>query len=392
MAPATLDRDEAGVVTVQRGQLFKLDGSWAYRYRDPATGKRPQASGFPTKGEARQALDEKLRRLRLGGLYRPSVTVGEIIVEFYAIYEADPRTVSWLKYHAEKIRAEFADTPADDLDAPTIGRWRRALSNTGSAHQTHGVFRQVLGAAVKWGWIERNAATLVPNPQPRRAEVAYFDSWDEVRLVATELGEKADGGAIAIVSAGTGARPEDLFGLDWSDVDLQRRVMTIRRTFSKSVLKPYGKTDGSRRRIPLRQVVVDALTSLPSPHRGHVFHGTRGGRIDLDNWRERFWDVAIEAAGLPSVGEEGHLTPYCLRHTYAAWSLAAGINIFTLARRMGTSVQMIEKTYGHLAHDADDAERLALDAWDIGRGTIAPNHTQPAADGPMAAFEAAWRA
>jgi len=30
------------------------------------------------------------------------------------------------------------------------------------------------------------------------------------------------------------------------------------------------------------------------------------------------------------------------------WSLAAGMSIFTLARRMGTSVPVIDGTYGHL--------------------------------------------
>jgi integrase len=46
---------------------------------------------------------------------------------------------------------------------------------------------------------------------------------------------------------------------------------------------------------------------------------------------------------------------YDLRHTYATWSLAAGIDIFTLARRMGTSVKMIDRTYGHLVAGADAA-------------------------------------
>lgn len=377
----------------QFGQLFKQpSGTWGYRYRDPHTGKRPQKSGFRTKGEAREALNAHVDRLRLGGHYRPKVTVGELVDEFFAIYAADPDTVSWMLYHAGKINDTFKGTPVVDLDAAAIGRWRRALSNQGSAHQTLGVFRQILGAALKWGWIDRNAATLVPNPQPRRAEIDHFESWAAVELVAAELGVKRDGGAIAIVGAGTGMRPEEMFALDWPDVDLERRVVTVRRVYTKGKLKPYGKTEGSRRRIPLRAVVVEALAALAGPRRGHVFHGERGARIRLENWRDRNWDPAIEAAGLPIVGEEGHLTPYCLRHTYAAWSLDAGINIFTLARRMGTSSQMIERTYGHLAHDADDAERLALDAWDIGRGTTAPDHREPEPDGPLAAFEAAWRA
>jgi hypothetical protein len=35
-----------------------------------------------------------------------------------------------------------------------------------------------------------------------------------------------------------------------------------------------------------------------------------------------------------------HRRIYDLRHTYATWSLAAGVDIFTLARRMGSSVKM----------------------------------------------------
>jgi hypothetical protein len=45
-----------------------------------------------------------------------------------------------------------------------------------------------------------------------------------------------------------------------------------------------------------------------------------------------------------------------LRHAphFATWSLAAGMNIFTLSRRMGTSLQMIDRTYDHLARDTED--------------------------------------
>jgi hypothetical protein len=45
-------------------------------------------------------------------------------------------------------------------------------------------------------------------------------------------------------------------------------------------------------------------------------------------------------------------------------SLAAGVSLSSLARRMGTSVDMIDRTYGHLAPDAEDHERRLLDAYD----------------------------
>jgi integrase len=67
---------------------------------------------------------------------------------------------------------------------------------------------------------------------------------------------------------------------------------------------------------------------------------------------------ALKAAGIE------HRRIDDMRHTFATWSLAAGMSIFTLARRMGTSVQMIDSTYGHLAQDAEDQDRGLLDAYD----------------------------
>lgn len=55
--------------------------------------------------------------------------------------------------------------------------------------------------------------------------------------------------------------------------------------------------------------------------------------------------------------------PYELRHSYAAWSLAAGIPAHDLARYMGTSLRMIDLTYGHLVRGSEEAARARLDAF-----------------------------
>ena len=66
--------------------------------------------------------------------------------------------------------------------------------------------------------------------------------------------------------------------------------------------------------------------------------------------------LAAQAAGLEQRG------PYALRHTFATEALAAGVSTFELARLMGTSVAMIDRTYGHLARDSEDSIRLRLEA------------------------------
>jgi integrase len=77
----------------------------------------------------------------------------------------------------------------------------------------------------------------------------------------------------------------------------------------------------------------------------------RGRSVDLENRRRRDWHPALDAAGIPS------RRIYDLRHTFATHALAAGLSIFEVARFMGTSVRVIDSTYGHLAHGSEQLAR-----------------------------------
>jgi integrase len=171
-------------------------------------------------------------------------------------------------------------------------------------------------------------------------------------------GSSSTSGPLVVFAAGTGLRPEEWLALSRRDLD--REAVTVRRTFSGGDLREYGKTSRSRRRVPLRQRVLKGPRRLASKARhAAVVPALRGGYIQLHNFRAREWKPAIRAAGI-----EPARRLYDLRHTYATFSLAAGVSLFTLSRRMGTSVEMIDRTYGHLAPDAEDYERGLLDAFD----------------------------
>jgi len=112
------------------------------------------------------------------------------------------------------------------------------------------------------------------------------------------------------------------------------------------VLRPYGKNHRSRRRVPLTGRALEALAQSP-PRLGTtlLFPAPQGGYLALDNWRNRVWYPALDAAGITKRG------PYHLRHTFATEALAGGISTFELSRLMGTSIAMIDRHYGHLARD-----------------------------------------
>jgi integrase len=69
------------------------------------------------------------------------------------------------------------------------------------------------------------------------------------------------------------------------------------------------------------------------------------------------WTPAVKGAGLE------HRSPYVLRHTFASFAIAAGVPLFELSRFMGTSVEQIGRTYGHLLPDSLERARTALDSF-----------------------------
>ena len=54
----------------------------------------------------------------------------------------------------------------------------------------------------------------------------------------------------------------------------------------------------------------------------------------------------------------------------AGVSGGSGVSLFSLSRRMGTSLDMIDRTYGHLAPDAEAVELALLKAYDTEKETF----------------------
>jgi integrase len=103
--------------------------------------------------------------------------------------------------------------------------------------------------------------------------------------------------AIFLTAAFTGLRLGELVALRWPDVDLQRRVVRVRGTWSGTELST-PKT-GNVRSVPLASQVIEALAGLPAPNQDAlVFAGTHGNYLDRSALRRRY-RRAQAAAGLP---------------------------------------------------------------------------------------------
>jgi integrase len=219
----------------------------------------------------------------------------------------------------------------------------------------HKTLRQVLDWAVAADLLDTNVAVKVPNPEPKRREIPAFGSWAEVDLVASKLLRRYR--AIPLFVAATGLRCEEWLALERGDIDRAAGLVHVRRVFVDGQVKPYGKQARSLRAVPLPAVAIEALDAMPPRIDTTVlFPGKRAGHLDLHSFRERYWKKALVAAEL------AHRGPNALRHTFASFAIAVGIDLYPLARLMGTSFEQIDRTYGHLLPDSLDRARDALNS------------------------------
>jgi integrase len=161
---------------------------------------------------------------------------------------------------------------------------------------------------------------------------------------------------MVIFAAATGLRPSELFGLDQRDVDRGVGVVYVCRAYANGQLK-HTKTRLSTRAVPLQAKALAALDALPASDNPILFPNARGGRIDFRIFGRKHWRKAQTAVGI-----EPLRGLYDLRHTYATFALRAGVPVFAVSRFMGSSIAMIDRHYGHLAHDSREHAVSLLDA------------------------------
>ena len=188
------------------------------------------------------------------------------------------------------------------------------------------IVRRILNLASQdWRWI-RAVPKIRMLKEPRRR--VRFLRRDEANRLLDAM--PAHMKPIVRFALSTGCRAGEIFGLEWSRVDLARKVAWLDHGATKS---------GEGRGIPLNSDAIAALRSTLGQHPRWCF--TFGGkRIQKSSTA---WDRARQRAGIED------FRFHDLRHTWASWHVQSGTSLPELMELGGWKSYEMVLRYAHLA-------------------------------------------
>lgn len=211
--------------------------------------------------------------------------------------------------------------------------------------QIHFVLRGAFAKAQRWRWVSVNPvefasppAAKTPEPQPPSAE-------DAARII-DEAWRDPDWGMLVWLTMTTGARRGELCAIRWNDVDLDDGVLNLRRSIMQDGTRTFEKDTKTHqhRRLTLDPETVAlirdhraralercAMLGTELDSRSFLFSRDPGGRTHLvpSSVSQRYSRMSAR------LGIDSHL--HCLRHYSATELIAAGVDIRTVAGRLGHS-------------------------------------------------------
>ncbi len=330
----------------------KTSRHWWTRFTTPDGREVRRSTGTEEKKDAEEyeaKLKQDLWRVaRLGE--KPRRSWKEAVVQWIAetahkaSHDDDLAHLRWLNPHLK-------DKMLDEINRDQLRVLKAAREADGVANATVNRMLSVVHAILRraerdWEWLER-APTIPLLPEPKQ-RVRWLTREEADRLIAELPEHLAD---MVRFTLATGLREANVTGLEWSQVDLIRKVAWIHPDQAKAK-KAIG--------VPLNLDAALVLDRWKGRHKTHVFAYPRRGTDDEMVWSPvskaggHAWRKALKRAEIES------FRWHDLRHTWASWMVQSGVPLHALQELGGWADYAMVQRYAHLApeHMAEYAARI----------------------------------
>ena len=345
-----------------KAEKDKKTGKWLiqYRYTD-WQGKRRKSTkrGFATKREA----EEWLRNF----LITQKADFDMKFEDFWKMNCADmetrlrEHTMRTKKYIVElKILPYFGDKRVNDITAADIRQWQNELIKMGYSPTYLKTINNQLSAifnyAVRYYDLKSNPCAKAGSMGKSKAEEMDFWTGEEFRKFIDSVMNKRLSYMAFMTLYWTGMRLGELLALNPKDVDLEKRTITITKSYQrlgkKDVITP-PKTPKSKRVITIPEFLAADIkdyidSSYELQENDRLFPITK---YYLEHEMQR----GIKESGVKRI------RVHDLRHSHASMLIELGFSPLEIANRLGhEKVETTLNTYAHLYPNKQTklAERL----------------------------------
>lgn len=337
-------------------------------------GKRRYVSS-KNRSKAAKKLRELQAQDAAGTLVDPSkVTVAEWLDEWLGS-KAGIRPNTRRSYEGSienHLKPRVGRVKLQALSARHIERLFADMTREGAGARTLELAHTVLCASLKHALRHRLVAAspcdLVEKPRYEAPEMRTYDP-PEVTAIYDACETPFERASMRCFF-GAGVRWGEYAGLKWPDLYLDEGALSIQRQLIEQpdekgrirLVESAPKSWRGRRKIAIGPSLVEALRNLRKEQLAgryhaseYVFVGARGAPWRDSNWTRRVWWPLCERAGVPVI------TVHELRHTHATLGLMAGVDIKTMAARLGNEEVVTLKTYSHVKPDMQRAAAELLE-------------------------------
>ena len=359
------ERYQQGSLTIER----RSNGPdlWVYRWRQAGV-RRKQILGSVKELTKTQAQKKAAASMEQSvATPEPSKLTVTELVEHYKERELGedsgkalkPRK-AYLYIFANYVLPRWGSIPLGQVKAVAVEDWLKTLPlANGSKAKVREVFGAAFRHAMRHELHPTNPIANVRQVRKRAVEPEILEP-AEMATILKQLEGVEPVRTAFLIAAVMGMRRGEIFGLKWADVDLERAVLHVRRSYVDGVEGP-PKTDSSRRPLPLPLQAIEALKawkakSLYKKPDHWVFASEfHFGKQPL--WPGTLWRrnvvPAIEAAGI----DKPKLGWHTLRRSYASLLLASGVSLRVSMELMRHSTA--EMTLATYAQTVGDEKREA---------------------------------
>lgn len=194
-------------------------------------------------------------------------------------------------------------------------------------------------------------------PKKKSPEIQLLDEEEQKTLhqyITTHKNHSTLGTALSMT---TGLRIGELCSLQWRDIDLEKRILTVRKTMQRiqtpsestktKLIITDPKSESSRRQIPIPDCIMSFLREFKGKDEEYILTGMIKP-IEPRAMQYRFRTI-LKNAKLPSV----HF--HALRHIFASNCIKLGFDVKALSELLGHS--SVEITLNRYVHSSFDQKR-----------------------------------